>query len=157
MRFGHLDSTFPTGLNAPSSAPLQFRPSLNAGVQKHANVCSAPPRIFTQKGFAETPSRTSQRRQTSAKAHFQLFSEQDHILLAFGEMQLSKLESAIRTVPQQRPSPCRNSSALGVRMTRNPHAPRPSSGPAPGLFVDNSGSCGDDGLAEGPSMRSTRK
>src|SRR5882672_3800241 len=77
--------------------------------------------LFAQKGFAETTVEDiTEAADVSKGTFFNYFPSKDHILLAFGEMQLSKLESAIelsRNSGEPMPEFLRS---LGVRMTQEP-------------------------------------
>src|SRR6266481_2239951 len=77
--------------------------------------------LFAKKGFAETTVEDITNAADVGKGtFFNYFPSKDHILLAFGEMQLSKLESAIelsRNSGEPMPEFLRS---LGVRMTQEP-------------------------------------
>jgi len=77
--------------------------------------------LFAQKGFAETTVEDiTEIADVGKGTFFNYFPSKDHILLAFGEMQLRKLEAAIetaRTAGESMPDFLR---ALGVRMTQEP-------------------------------------
>jgi AcrR family transcriptional regulator len=77
--------------------------------------------LFGQKGFAETTVEDiTEFADVGKGTFFNYFPSKDHILLAFGEMQLSKLESAIelaRSSGEPMPEFLRS---LGVRMTQEP-------------------------------------
>ena len=77
--------------------------------------------LFAQKGFAETTVEDiTEAADVGKGTFFNYFPSKDHILLAFGEMQLSKLESAIelaRSSGEPMPDFLRS---LGVRMTQEP-------------------------------------
>jgi AcrR family transcriptional regulator len=77
--------------------------------------------LFAQKGFAETTVEDiTESADVGKGTFFNYFPSKDHILLAFGEMQLSKLESAIelaRSSGEPMPEFLRS---LGVRMTQEP-------------------------------------
>lgn len=77
--------------------------------------------LFAQKGFAETTVEDiTEAADVGKGTFFNYFPSKDHILLAFGEMQLSKLEAAIemaRRTGEPMPEFLR---ALGVRMTQEP-------------------------------------
>ena len=77
--------------------------------------------LFAQKGFAETTVEDiTEAADVGKGTFFNYFPSKDHILLAFGEMQLSKLEAAIemaRRTGEPMPDFLR---ALGVRMTQEP-------------------------------------
>src|SRR6266550_8312615 len=77
--------------------------------------------LFAEKGFAETTVEDITKAADVGKGtFFNYFPSKDHILLAFGEMQLSKLEAAIevaRCKGEPMPDFLRS---LGVRMTQEP-------------------------------------
>jgi AcrR family transcriptional regulator len=77
--------------------------------------------LFAQKGFTETTVEDiTEAADVGKGTFFNYFPSKDHILLAFGEMQLSKLESAIeeaRRTGEPMPNFLRS---LGVRMTQEP-------------------------------------
>src|SRR5467141_2990310 len=77
--------------------------------------------LFAKKGFAETTVEDITNAADVGKGtFFNYFPSKDHILLAFGEMQLSKLEAAIeiaRKTGEPMPEFLRS---LGVRMTQEP-------------------------------------
>src|SRR6266850_1345850 len=77
--------------------------------------------LFAQRGFAETTVEDiTEAADVGKGTFFNYFPSKDHILLAFGEMQLSKLEAAIemaRRTGEPMPDFLRS---LGVRMTQEP-------------------------------------
>ena len=77
--------------------------------------------LFTQKGFAETTVEDITNATDVGKGtFFNYFPSKDHILLAFGEMQLAKLHSAVeeaRWTEEPMPQFLRS---LGSRMTEEP-------------------------------------
>ncbi len=77
--------------------------------------------LFAQKGFAETTVEDiTEAADVGKGTFFNYFPSKDHILLAFGEMQLCKLEAAIemaRRAGEPMPDFLRS---LGVRMTQEP-------------------------------------
>src|SRR5712671_2336296 len=77
--------------------------------------------LFAQKGFAETTVEDiTEAADVGKGTFFNYFPSKDHILLAFGEMQLSKLEAAIemaRRTGEPMPEFLRS---LGIRMTQEP-------------------------------------
>jgi len=77
--------------------------------------------LFAQRGFAETTVEDiTEAADVGKGTFFNYFPSKDHILLAFGEMQLSKLEAAIeiaRRAGEPMPEFLRS---LGVRMTQEP-------------------------------------
>src|SRR6202162_5821402 len=77
--------------------------------------------LFARKGFTETTVEDiTEAADVGKGTFFNYFPSKDHILLAFGEMQLSKLEAAIemaRRTGEPMPDFLRS---LGVRMTQEP-------------------------------------
>jgi len=77
--------------------------------------------LFAQKGFAETTVEDiTEAADVGKGTFFNYFPSKDHILLAFGEMQLGKLEAAIETARRtNEPMPV-FLRGLGTRMTQEP-------------------------------------
>src|SRR5271169_4664392 len=74
--------------------------------------------LFAQKGFAETTVEDiTEAADVGKGTFFNYFPSKDHILLAFGEMQLSKLESAIELARSSGEPMPQFLRSLGVRMT----------------------------------------
>lgn len=77
--------------------------------------------LFAEKGFAETTVEDiTEAADVGKGTFFNYFPSKDHILLAFGEMQLGKLEAAVdeaRRTSEPLPQFLR---ALGLRMTQEP-------------------------------------
>ncbi len=94
--------------NAPSSAPLPASDRRQRrSAETRERLFRSALELFAQKGFAETTVEDiTEAADVGKGTFFNYFPSKDHILLAFGEMQLSKLESAIEP--------------LGVRMTQEP-------------------------------------
>jgi AcrR family transcriptional regulator len=77
--------------------------------------------LFAQKGFAETTVEDiTEAADVGKGTFFNYFPSKDHILLAFGEMQLSKLESAIEMARGSGEPMPEFLRSLGVRMTQEP-------------------------------------
>src|SRR6266513_762623 len=77
--------------------------------------------LFAQKGFAETTVEDITEAADLGKGtFFNYFPSKDHILLAFGEMQLSKLEAAIEMARRTGDPMPEFLRSLGVRMTHEP-------------------------------------
>src|SRR5260370_17214212 len=77
--------------------------------------------LFAKKGFAETTVEDiTEAADVGKGTFFNYFPSKDHILLAFGEMQLAKLEAAVEMARQtNEPMPAFLRS-LGARMTQEP-------------------------------------
>jgi AcrR family transcriptional regulator len=77
--------------------------------------------LFAKKGFAETTVEDITNAADVGKGtFFNYFPSKDHIVLAFGEMQLGKLEEAIRVAHSTNEPMPRFLRALGARMTEEP-------------------------------------
>lgn len=77
--------------------------------------------LFAQKGFAETTVEDiTEAADVGKGTFFNYFPSKDHILLAFGEMQLSKLESTIEAARKSGESMPEFLRSLGARMTQEP-------------------------------------
>jgi AcrR family transcriptional regulator len=82
---------------------------------------SASLRLFAQKGFAETTVEDITEAADLGKGtFFNYFPSKDHILLAFGEMQLRKLEAAIEVARKTGEPMPEFLRTLGIRMTQEP-------------------------------------
>jgi len=77
--------------------------------------------LFGTKGFAETTVEDiTEAADVGKGTFFNYFPSKDHILLAFGEMQLGKLEDAIETARKTKEPMPQFLRWLGVRMTQEP-------------------------------------
>src|SRR5712692_7753315 len=77
--------------------------------------------VFAQRGFAEsTVEDITEAADVGKGTFFNYFPSKDHILLAFGEMQLGKLEAAIETARKTGEPMPEFLRSLGVRMTQEP-------------------------------------
>src|SRR3984893_11040297 len=77
--------------------------------------------LFARKGFAETTVEDITNAADLGKGtFFNYFPSKDHILLAFGEMQLGKLEETVKTARRRNEPMPEFLRALGVRMTQEP-------------------------------------
>jgi len=77
--------------------------------------------LFAEKGFAETTVEDITNAADVGKGtFFNYFPSKDHILLAFGEMQLGKLEETVKTARRRNEPMPEFLRALGVRMTQEP-------------------------------------
>ena len=77
--------------------------------------------LFAQKGFLETTVEDiTEAADVGKGTFFNYFPSKDHILLAFGEMQLSKLEAAIEMARQTNEPMPEFLRTLGIRMTQEP-------------------------------------
>jgi AcrR family transcriptional regulator len=77
--------------------------------------------LFARKGFAETTVEDiTESADVGKGTFFNYFPSKDHILLAFGEMQRSKLEAAIETAHKTGEPMQEFLRSLGARMTQEP-------------------------------------
>ncbi len=77
--------------------------------------------LFAKKGFAETTVEDiTEAADVGKGTFFNYFPSKDHILLAFGEMQLAKLEAAIETARRANEPLPAFLRGLGTRMTQEP-------------------------------------
>src|SRR6266516_6521690 len=77
--------------------------------------------LFAKKGYAATTVEDiTEAADVGKGTFFNYFPSKDHILLAFGEMQLGKLEAAVDEARQTNEPMPQFLGALGVRMTQEP-------------------------------------
>lgn len=77
--------------------------------------------LFAEKGFAETTVEDiTEAADVGKGTFFNYFPSKDHILIAFGETQLGKLEAAIAEVQRTKESIPQFLRTLGTRMTQEP-------------------------------------
>jgi AcrR family transcriptional regulator len=77
--------------------------------------------LFARKGFAETTVEDiTEAADVGKGTFFNYFRSKDHILIAFGEMQLGKLETAVDQARRTNAPIPQFLRALGVRMTEEP-------------------------------------
>jgi AcrR family transcriptional regulator len=77
--------------------------------------------LFARKGFTETTVEDiTEAADVGKGTFFNYFPSKDHILLAFGEMQLAKLESAVAEARASHEAMPHFLGSLGVRMTQEP-------------------------------------
>ncbi|HKW33495.1 MAG TPA: TetR/AcrR family transcriptional regulator [Candidatus Acidoferrum sp.] len=77
--------------------------------------------LFGKKGFAETTVEDiTEAADVGKGTFFNYFPSKDHILIAFGEMQLAKLEAAIAEVRRTNEPVPQFLRSLGTRMTQEP-------------------------------------
>jgi AcrR family transcriptional regulator len=104
----------------PGPAPVADRRQRRSA-ETRERLFRAALELFARKGFNETTVEDiTEAADVGKGTFFNYFPSKDHILLAFGEMQLAKLESAIeeaRRTGEPMPSFLRS---LGVRMTQEP-------------------------------------
>src|SRR5712664_2226703 len=120
MRIGHMARSKNSSIALRNPAPnLSRRQRRSADIRER--LFRAALDLFAQKGFAETTVEDiTEAADVGKGTFFNYFPSKDHILLAFGEMQLSKLETAIemaRRTDEPMPEFLRS---LGIRMTQEP-------------------------------------
>lgn len=77
--------------------------------------------LFARKGFTETTVEDiTEAADVGKGTFFNYFPSKDHILLAFGEMQLAKLQSAVKEARRTGEPMTQFMRSLGVRMTQEP-------------------------------------
>ena len=77
--------------------------------------------LFAEKGFVETTvGDITEAADVGKGTFFNYFPSKDHILLAFGEMQLAKLQDAVNTARNNNEPMQQFLRSLGVRMTQEP-------------------------------------
>jgi len=77
--------------------------------------------LFAEKGFVETTvGDITEAADVGKGTFFNYFPSKDHILLAFGEMQLAKLQDAVNTARNTNEPMPQFLRSLGVRMTQEP-------------------------------------
>src|SRR5258707_11495841 len=120
MRISHMSrSTLsPTALrnSAPSPGRRQRR-----SAEIRDRLFRAALNLFAKKGFAETTVEDiTEAADVGKGTFFNYFPSKDHILLAFGEMQLAKLEATIETARRTGEPMPEFLGSLGLRMTQEP-------------------------------------
>ncbi|HYL84790.1 MAG TPA: TetR/AcrR family transcriptional regulator [Candidatus Angelobacter sp.] len=101
------------------SAPSGRRQRRSAEIRER--LFRAALQLFGQKGFGETTVEDiTEAADVGKGTFFNYFPSKDHILLAFGEMQLGKLESAIEVARRTNEPMPEFLRGLGTRMTQEP-------------------------------------
>src|SRR5579871_5005622 len=103
--------------------PIAATPDRRArsSAERRERLFRAALEVFAKKGFAETTVEDITNAADLGKGtFFNYFPSKDHILLAFGEMQLAKLQSAIEEARRTGESMPQFLRSLGVRMTQEP-------------------------------------
>src|ERR1700675_1763000 len=91
------------------------------GAETRESLFRAALDLFAQKGFTETTvENITEAADVGKGTFFNYFPSKDHILLAFGEMQLSKMEASIEMARRRGEPMPEFLRALGVRMTQEP-------------------------------------
>src|SRR5713101_2842115 len=120
MRVGHMSRSknASIALRNPASN-LSRRQRHSAEIRER--LFRAALELFAQKGFSETTVEDITEAADVGKAtFFNYFPSKDHILLAFGEMQLSKLEATIEVARRTGEPMPEFLRSLGTRMTQEP-------------------------------------
>ena len=102
-----------------SAAPIGRRQRRSAEIRERLFRASLA--LFAKKGFVETTVEDiTEAADVGKGTFFNYFPSKDHILLAFGEMQLGKLEAAIEAARRTHEPMPEFLRWLGVRMTQEP-------------------------------------
>src|SRR5712671_4958211 len=120
MRIGHMSRSknASIALRNPASN-LSRRQRHSADIRER--LFRAALELFAQKGFSETTVEDiTEAADVGKGTFFNYFPSKDHILLAFGEMQLSKLEAAIEMARRTGEPMPEFLGSLGIRMTEEP-------------------------------------
>jgi AcrR family transcriptional regulator len=115
----HRNRIFPDPSPRPSAAAPDRRQRRSAEIRER--LFNAALKLFAEKGFAETTVEDiTDVADVGKGTFFNHFPSKDHILLAFGEMQLAKLQDAVDTARMSNEPMPHFLRALGVRMTQEP-------------------------------------
>lgn len=118
MTYSHLWLTVMTNITA-ISATSDRRSRRSAELRER--LFHAALQLFAKKGFAETTVEDITNAADVGKGtFFNYFPSKDHILLAFGEMQLAKLQSAVEEARSSAEPMPQFLRSLGERMTQEP-------------------------------------
>ncbi len=115
----HRSKSAPGSKPALSTRPTSRRQRRSAEIRER--LFRAALALFAEKRFAETTVEDiTEAADVGKGTFFNYFPSKDHILLAFGEMQLGKLEAAIETARKTGEPMPEFLRSLGVRMTQEP-------------------------------------
>jgi AcrR family transcriptional regulator len=104
----------------PSKQPLDGRRERRS-VETRERLFRSALELFARKGFAETTVEDiTEAADVGKGTFFNYFPSKDHILLAFGEMQLAKLQSMVEEARRSGEPMPQFLRSLGVRMTQEP-------------------------------------
>src|SRR5512137_3046046 len=93
----------PTPTPKPPLAPLQSDRRQRRSAELRERIFRAALDLFAKKGFAETTVEDITNAADVGKGtFFNYFPSKDHILLAFGEMQLGRLQAAVEQAQSSR-------------------------------------------------------
>src|SRR5437016_8600844 len=124
MVVGHLNMA--SRSKSPSSVPTRTPRSASDRRQRRSaeireRLFRAALKLFAQKGFLETTVEDiTEAADVGKGTFFNYFPSKDHILLAFGEMQLSKLEQSINGLAASQQPLREFMRSLVLRMTEEP-------------------------------------
>src|SRR5947208_4514300 len=110
-------------VGARSRSPKRFSDSrrLRRSAELRDRLFRAALNLFAKKGFAETTVEDiTEAADVGKGTFFNYFPSKEHILLAFGEIQLGKLEAAVAEVRRTNEPIPQFLRELGVRMTQEP-------------------------------------
>lgn len=111
----------PTVRNQATDSPAPLPRRLRRSAETRERLFRAALQLFAKKGFAETTVEDiTEAADVGKGTFFNYFPSKDHILLAFGEMQLGKLESAVEVARSTKEPMPQFLRSLGVRMTQEP-------------------------------------
>lgn len=114
-------SSPPTLRNQATNSPALSLRRLRRSAETRERLFHAALQLFAKKGFAETTVEDiTEAADVGKGTFFNYFPSKDHILLAFGEMQLGKLESAVEVARSTKEPMPEFLRTLGVRMTQEP-------------------------------------
>jgi len=109
----------PHRVSPDSAAPADRRQRRSADIRER--LFRAALNLFAEKGFTETTVKDITNAADVGKGtFFNYFPSKDHILLAFGEMQLGKLQEAVNHARSSNEPMPQFLRGLGVRMTQEP-------------------------------------
>jgi len=118
MKLASKSSSSQTKQSAPTAAPDR-RQRHSAEIRER--LFRAALQLFAERGFTETTVEDiTEAADVGKGTFFNYFPSKDHILLAFGEMQLAKLEQAVAQARETNEPMPEFLRALGVRMTQEP-------------------------------------
>src|SRR5207302_254484 len=113
-------SKSPSSVTTPTPPPVSDRRQRRSA-EIRERLFRAALTLFGQKGFLETTvEHITEAADVGKGTFFNYFPSKDHILLAFGEMQLGKLEAAVDEARRTNEPMPQFLGALGVRMTQEP-------------------------------------
>src|SRR5713226_261860 len=111
--------SLPSANSASPPSPHDRRQRRSADIRER--LFRAALSLFAKKGFAETTVEDiTEAADVGKGTFFNYFPSKDHILLAFVEMQLGKLEAAIEMARQTNEPMPEFLRSLGIRMTQEP-------------------------------------